>query len=663
MATQKQEEVLRNSTRRISVRIDIIDKHEKVVDSFEGVATDGSISIDADSVHRRSGSISLIVDESKNLLPSPTSSVWLDKRCGVHIGMENYQDEIIWFNLGRFAMSNIDVDTSDAEKTIRIELKDYMAFLDGTLGGELSHQIRIPRGDSTISYALRTVLSELGRVSVDDIGIDGVEGIVPYDIEKPSGSTVYEIAKELVDLYKGYDFYFNEDGYLVIERIRDHKRSPVIERFNEDERDLTITRSATFDFANIRNSVWVWGDQNDDGTQPSWVYRNRYARQNFSEMSDISDMEIGDVCYLRSSNTSYRWSDFEYVGVAVTDNPIAPISPRSYNWSGVPNVGGVRHEGSYVHIKYSNDGGVTFTGSNGKEPGSWVGTYVDATRRDSDTPADYRWVQVNDAETYGMMRVIKEEFHYVFVRYSSFMNGGRVNGADMRLTPGGADWELLDFNVMEEFNMENLGEKTTVVNKTSIMNEAQARLEAEYELQHRSNFAETISISTVPLYNLNVNQKISVKAEDTGVDEYLVTGLSIPLSLTSDMTISGRKLFRTLEFELDPINRIVIDSVTGATYQWDIGVTNGVVEITLEDKPKGTTELYLDSFIVRDTVTLEEYEWSMGLNDGVPFIRLSDKGKSTETSSAIRDEATGLAYRWSIGMVNKIPTIDLVHIY
>lgn len=547
MATQKQEEVLRGSTRRISVRIDIINKQEKIVDSFEGFAVDGSVSIDAESAHRRSGNISLIVDESKNLLPSPTSSVWLDKRCGIYIGMENHEGENVWFNLGRFAMSNVDVDTSDAEKTVRIELKDYMALLDGTLSGELSHQIRIPRGDSTISYALRSVLSELGRVSVDDIGIDGVEGIIPYDIEKPSGSTVYDIAKELIDLYKGYDFYFNADGYLVVERIRDHRRSPVIETFNGDERDLTISRSTTFDFSNIRNSVWVWGDQSDDGTQPSWVYKNKYARQNFSELLDIRNMEIGDVCYLRGSNTSYRWSDFEYVGVAVTKNPTPPISPRSYKWSGAPKVGGVRHDVGYVHIKYSNDGGVTFTGDNGKKAGDWVGTYMDAVRKDSDVPEDYRWTQVEGS---GAMMMSGGEFHYIFIRYSGFMNGGRVDGSDMKHKPGGAEWELLDFNVVEDFNIENIGEKTTVVSETHIMNEAQARLEGEYELQMRSNFAEKISISTVPLYHLDVNKKISVRSEDTGVDEYLITGLSIPLSLSSTMTIAARKLFRAETIEV-----------------------------------------------------------------------------------------------------------------
>lgn len=49
---------------------------------------------------------------------------------------------------------------------------------------------------------------------------------------------------------------------------------------------------------------------------------------------------------------------------------------------------------SYLHIKYSNDGGVTFTGNNGEDPGAWIGTYVDYNINDSDDPSDYKWTKI-----------------------------------------------------------------------------------------------------------------------------------------------------------------------------------------------------------------------------------------------------------------------------
>ena len=49
---------------------------------------------------------------------------------------------------------------------------------------------------------------------------------------------------------------------------------------------------------------------------------------------------------------------------------------------------------SYLHIKYSNDGGVTFTGNNGEDSGAWIGIYVDYNINDSDDPSDYKWTKI-----------------------------------------------------------------------------------------------------------------------------------------------------------------------------------------------------------------------------------------------------------------------------
>ena len=49
---------------------------------------------------------------------------------------------------------------------------------------------------------------------------------------------------------------------------------------------------------------------------------------------------------------------------------------------------------SYLHIKYSNDGGTTFTSNNGEDPGAWIGVYIDFNINDSDDPSDYKWTKI-----------------------------------------------------------------------------------------------------------------------------------------------------------------------------------------------------------------------------------------------------------------------------
>lgn len=62
--------------------------------------------------------------------------------------------------------------------------------------------------------------------------------------------------------------------------------------------------------------------------------------------------------------------------------------------NGIPGTNGEDGKTSYLHIKYSNDGGVTFTGNNGEDPGAWIGIYVDYNINDSDDPSDYKWTKI-----------------------------------------------------------------------------------------------------------------------------------------------------------------------------------------------------------------------------------------------------------------------------
>src|SRR5690625_4173938 len=90
----------------------------------------------------------------------------------------------------------------------------------------------------------------------------------------------------------------------------------------------------------------------------------------------------------------------KYIGVATTETPSAPTSPTAYVWSlikgsdGIPGEDGEDGRTSYLHIKYSNDGGQTFTGNNGEDVGEWIGTYVDFTQADSNNVNDYTWNKV-----------------------------------------------------------------------------------------------------------------------------------------------------------------------------------------------------------------------------------------------------------------------------
>ena len=101
-----------------------------------------------------------------------------------------------------------------------------------------------------------------------------------------------------------------------------------------------------------------------------------------------------------SGMTSTPTSSSLYMGVCSTTSPTAPTNASSYQWSlikgadgqdGTPGAKGEDGRTSYLHIKYSNDGGLTFTSNNGEDVGTWIGTYVDFTQADSNSTGSYTW--------------------------------------------------------------------------------------------------------------------------------------------------------------------------------------------------------------------------------------------------------------------------------
>jgi len=59
----------------------------------------------------------------------------------------------------------------------------------------------------------------------------------------------------------------------------------------------------------------------------------------------------------------------------------------------IPGVG-VDGKTTYLHIKYSNDGGATLTANNGETPGAYIGQYTDFTQADSTSASKYTWSKI-----------------------------------------------------------------------------------------------------------------------------------------------------------------------------------------------------------------------------------------------------------------------------
>lgn len=104
-----------------------------------------------------------------------------------------------------------------------------------------------------------------------------------------------------------------------------------------------------------------------------------------SQMKETPDVFIGTyVDYIQQDSTDpskYTWSRFQ--GLQGPDGE-----------QGIPGENGADGKTSYLHIKYSNDGGNTFTGNNGEDAGDYIGQYTDFIQQDSTDPKAYKWSKI-----------------------------------------------------------------------------------------------------------------------------------------------------------------------------------------------------------------------------------------------------------------------------
>lgn len=95
-----------------------------------------------------------------------------------------------------------------------------------------------------------------------------------------------------------------------------------------------------------------------------------------------------------------------YIGTYVDYTEPDSTDPSKYTWyrfkglqgeqgtQGIPGTNGADGKTSYLHIKYSNDGGKTFTSNSGEVPGTYIGICTDYNVGDPSSVGSYTWAKI-----------------------------------------------------------------------------------------------------------------------------------------------------------------------------------------------------------------------------------------------------------------------------
>lgn len=142
----------------------------------------------------------------------------------------------------------------------------------------------------------------------------------------------------------------------------------------------------------------IQGPKGEDGTngqsgQTSYFHikYSSVANPTKEQMTETPNIYIGTYVDFNESDSDepdkYTW--YKVVG---DDGKTGAQGPQGEQ--GIPGENGLNGETSYLHIKYSNDGGNSFTDNNGEIVGAYIGQYVDFIKADSTNVKDYKWAEI-----------------------------------------------------------------------------------------------------------------------------------------------------------------------------------------------------------------------------------------------------------------------------
>ena len=167
----------------------------------------------------------------------------------------------------------------------------------------------------------------------------------------------------------------------------------------------------------------IQGEQGEQGVQgaagkdgkTTYFHIKYSANANGNPMTETPSTYIGTYVDYDSNDstdyTAYTWSRFEGM----------------QGEQGIPGTNGTNGLTYYLHIKYSDDGGKTFTSNKGETAGAYIGVYTDTNEKDSELVTKYTWSKIKGDQ--GLQGVPGKDgkTYYTWIKYADDINGTGIS--------------------------------------------------------------------------------------------------------------------------------------------------------------------------------------------------------------------------------------------
>ena len=452
------------------IKLELLNYQFQTVDNIEGVCTGGSISIDANSDVRRTGSVELVVTDSSFEVASG-GKIWLDKYIRVWIGTASLlTGEVEYTNCGIFIIDAPSYQYNPSTNTLTPSFLDLMAKLTGVRNGYLPGTPVVLSAGENIRKAIIDTLA-LGGFTKYVVEEAPSPGTIPVDLEFGQGATVYDLLSGLRDIYPSYEIFFDVDGVFYYKPIPTGENEPV---YIDDSlwKNVVIDENIVVDFQNVKNVVEVYGRTHNPAyfSSSTTVIENS-INLNISEITEY----VPDIIY----------------GFTLTDNPgYSNYNLKINNLKSYPIL---LDDGTTAADILPEEGEVYYCVQ-------FKGTY---------------WNYLGHLQAYGYAEDDNPQ--------SPFYIDGTVG--KIRLPLYGGEYE-------------------------NCFSDDLAQQRAERELWLHTNMNNTITLTCVPVYWIDVNILCTHKPRESEIAyPYIIKSINIGLTPSDSMTITMIRFYPELQGE------------------------------------------------------------------------------------------------------------------
>ena len=299
METNNQQICSQSRDRTLSCRIELLNNNYNIVDYLEGETIDGNLVLTNDSGNnfsRLSGSLTLL------LLKELSQDYFkLDLKHLVRVIMiitDNIKNITAEYNLGITILNSPQIVKGiDGNSKISINLNDLMSNYNGDFNGELDHTVTIKSStdsSANMSQTLQAIAlnSDLMGLSIDKIKFESNTFEVPHDITCEAGNKITDLLKSLIELDMAYELFFDNEGILTYQRIRNYNTDTPIQEFNNSP--LITNYDVKNNFTNVRNIVKVLGAIQESADSISDPYQFSGIARLDNPNHPLSTVNIGE---------------------------------------------------------------------------------------------------------------------------------------------------------------------------------------------------------------------------------------------------------------------------------------------------------------------------------------------------------------------------------